>query len=116
MAGEAQNLFEPRFNVLLRNHGDPTKWPWQPTYDAAGIIVSTPVNSLFTELNALYATIDLSKTTSLDFDKLYMKNKTYPQFLAEFQNLSNLCNKTDAQKVDELKRRISTELRDALRS
>lgn len=116
LSGKAYNLFQPRFDQVTDNKDDPSKWPWRDAQDEHAVVKTTALECLFEELNALYATMDLSKTASLNFDKLWMKGKTYPQFLAEFQTLASQCNKTDAQKVDELKRRISAELAAALQT
>lgn len=54
--------------------------------------------------------MDLSKTAALDYDDLWMKGQPYPQFLAKFISLATQCGKTDAQKVEDLKRKVSREL------
>ena len=110
LAGKAYNLFQNRFDKVTLNKNRPELWPWQQKGE------ESPMTALFRDLGALYATMDLTKTASLAFDKLWMRGKSFPQFIAEFQTLAEQCNKTDAQKVDELKRRVSNELAAALQN
>lgn len=80
---------------------DPSKWPWGPENKA--------LSAHYKDLAVIYATMDLSKTAELEF-KLSMRSKAFPQFLAEFQTLANRCNKTEEEKVEQLKRRVPIEL------
>jgi hypothetical protein len=98
LTGSAYRLFQIRFDMLTSNRDEPANWPWKN------------LDGLFTDLNALYATMDLSKISDLKFKALWMKAKPYPQFLAEFQSLGQQAGKTKSQMVDELKQRVSREL------
>ncbi|KAK4232660.1 hypothetical protein C8A03DRAFT_39768, partial [Achaetomium macrosporum] len=103
LTGEAYRLFQPRFDKLTEKKDEQQEWPWKT------------VGDLFKELNGLYATMDLGKTAALDLDDLWMKGQPYPQFLAKFISLATQCGKTDAQKVDDLKRKVSRELLEQFR-
>jgi len=57
-----------------------------------------------------YATLDISHQANIDFDKLFMNNKPFPNFLTEFTKLANRAGKTEAQKVAALKIKVSHKL------
>jgi hypothetical protein len=63
-------------------------------------------------LNNQYETLDLSRQANIDFDCLWMKNIPYQNFIAEFDRLADKSGKTNHQKVDSLKTKVSQELSD----
>jgi hypothetical protein len=82
------------------NEEDPSQWYWQTSQD------------VFAELNNQYETLDLSRQANIDFDCLWMKNTPYQNFIAEFDRLADKSGKTNHQKVDSLKTKVSQELSD----
>ncbi|KAL2019739.1 hypothetical protein VTK56DRAFT_9183 [Thermocarpiscus australiensis] len=85
LTGKAYRLFQPRFDKLTEKEDEQQEWPWKI------------VGDLFKELNGLYATMDLGKTAALDFDDLWDSRTP------------------NAQKVDDLKRKVSRELLEQFR-
>lgn len=104
LTGEAYRLLQARFDVLTANKDNRKLWPWEST------------NGLVATLDGIYATMDLSKIAALDYDDLWMKGQPYPQFIAKFVSLATQCHKTDAQKVEDLKKKVSRELAEQLRA
>jgi hypothetical protein len=97
---DAYDIYRERFETITDNAADPSKWYWQ-TYQ-----------SVFKTLNDRYATLDLSRQAGIDFDNLWMTNKPFQNFIAEFNKLATKSGKTDSQKVEALKVKVSQELAD----
>ncbi|KAI0991307.1 hypothetical protein K3495_g16880, partial [Podosphaera aphanis] len=53
---------------------------------------------------------------SIKFDKLYQRKTPFPNFLATFQSLATRCGKTEEQKVEALKKKVSDEIAQQFRS
>jgi hypothetical protein len=58
--------------------------------------------------------MDLAQQASQKFDNLFMLNKHFQSFVAELRALTQRCKKTEAQKVEALKKKVSKELPDKL--
>jgi len=65
-------------------------------------------------LDRQYETLDLSLSASIAFDKCYQKNHPFQNFLAEFIGLAKKCRKTEEQKVEALKKKVSEPIAKAL--
>jgi hypothetical protein len=97
---DAYDNHREHFETITLNEGDPSQWYWQTSRD------------VFAELNNQYETLDLSRQANIDFDCLWMKNTPYQNFIAEFDRLADKSGKTNHQKVDSLKAKVSQELSD----
>lgn len=100
LKGEAAYLYRERFETVTRNPTEDFSWHWK-TSDA-----------VFQTLDEQYATVDLSRQAAIDFDNLWMRNQSFQNFKADFDRLAQLCKKTNVQKVEALKIRVSQELSD----
>ena len=98
----AYEVHREKFDTITANPDNPEHWHWKTAAD------------VFFTLNEQYETIDLSLQASRDFDNLYMTNKPFPNFLAEFTNLAARCNKTQEQMVEALRVKVSQELSDEI--
>jgi hypothetical protein len=67
-------------------------------------------DELFEALDSQYQIINMKLEASMKFDKLFQKNTPYPNFLSEFISLAAQCGKTEIQKVEQLKKKVSTEI------
>lgn len=103
LGGTALRLHRKKFDNIVEHENDPAAWHWQS------------VPEVLRDLNKLYETLDLSQAASRDLDRLQMKNKPFQNFLAEFVTLAEQCHKTEEQKVDLLRRKVSYELSEALK-
>jgi hypothetical protein len=97
---DAYDILREHFETITDNPTDPSKWHWQTHQD------------VFKTLNDQYATLDLSRQAGIDFDNLWMTNKPFQNFIAEFNKLATKSGKTDSQKVEALKVKVSQELAD----
>jgi hypothetical protein len=97
---DAYDLFRIHFETITDDPLDPSKWHWQAHVD------------VFKTLNDQYATLDLSRQAGIDFDNLWMTNKPFQNFIAEFNKLATKSGRTDVQKVETLKIKVSQELSD----
>src|SRR5438034_3790707 len=61
-------------------------------------------------LDKQYTTLDLAHAAGIMFDKLHQANRPFQNFLAEFNTLAKKCRKTDEQKVEALKKKVSEEI------
>ena len=77
---------------------NPADWYWKTTQETLDALAKQ------------YTTLDISHQANIDFDKLFMNNKPFPNFLAEFTKLANRAGKMEAQKVAALKIKVSHEL------
>lgn len=98
LTGDAADLHRRYFTTLLENPDDPDLWFWK-----------TPAD-VFSTLNAQYETLDLSLKAGRKLDKLFMGGRPFQNFLAEFNTLADKCGKTEAQKVEALRVKVSAEL------
>jgi hypothetical protein len=71
-------------------------------------------DDVFKTLSTQFETMDLAQQASQKFDNLFMLNKPFQNFVAELRSLAQRCNKTEAQKVEALKKKVSRELADKL--
>jgi hypothetical protein len=76
----------------------PPRWHWQTH------------KNVFKTMNDQYATLDLSRQAGIDFDNLWMTNMHFQNFIAEFSRLTTKVGKTDSQKVEALKVKVSQDL------
>lgn len=102
LEGTAYRLYRKKFDYIMDHKNNPNAWHWR-TY-----------TECFAELNKQYETLDLSQTASQAFDNLWMTNKPFQNFIAEFNSLAEECGKTDAQKVEALQLKVSQELSDEM--
>jgi Retrotransposon gag protein len=102
LEGTAYRLYRKKFDNIMDHKNNPDAWHWR-TY-----------TECFAELNKQYETLDLSQTASQAFDNLWMTNKPFQNFIAEFNSLAEECGKTDAQKVEALQLKVSQELSDEM--
>jgi hypothetical protein len=103
LSGDAARVHHTQFATTLLNRQDPSQWIWK-TADAVLVALDTEYNI-----------VDLARSAALEFDKLWMRNSPFPNFLARFLTLAEECCLTNSQKVSELKKRVSDELGTALR-
>jgi hypothetical protein len=101
LTDDAYELFREDFEAITENATNPSLWTWQKHTE------------VFITLNTQYATLDLSRQAKIDFDKLWMTNKPFQNFIAEFNKLALKAGKTNLQKVEALKLKVSQELSDA---
>jgi hypothetical protein len=97
---DAYDIHQENFETVTENPTDPSRWHWQTH------------KSVFKTLNDQYATLDLSRQAGIDFDNLWMMNKPFQNFIAEFNRLATKSGKTNSQKVEALKVKVSQELAD----
>ena len=97
---DAYDAHRENFETITDNPTDASHWHWK-TY-----------REVFTTLDNQYATLDLSRQAGIDFDNLWMLNKPFQNFIAEFDRLATKSGKTEAQKVEALKTKISQEVSD----
>ncbi|KAI1004432.1 hypothetical protein K3495_g3779 [Podosphaera aphanis] len=86
------------FDEAVKNPNDPKSWTWKTA------------TQLFTSLDAQYETINLKLDASIKFVVLYQKKTPFPNFIALFQNLSQRRGKTEEQKVEAPKKKVSVEI------
>jgi hypothetical protein len=72
------------------------------------------VKALFSVLDVQYETMDLKLDAGISFDQLFQQKTPFPNFIAKFDILAFQCKKTDEQKVDTLKKKVSQELAEKL--
>jgi len=97
---DAYDILREQFETITDNSTDPSKWHWQTHQE------------VFSTLNDQYATLNLSRQAAIDFDNLWMTNKPFQNFIAEFNKLATKAGKTNSQKVESLKVKVSQELSD----
>jgi hypothetical protein len=102
LAGDAYELHRPYFDTITINPTDMDMWHWKTAAD------------VFKTLSIQFETMDLAQQASQKFDNLFMLNKPFQNFVAELRSLAQRCNKTEAQKVEALKKKVSKELADKL--
>ena len=102
LAGDAYELHRPYFDTITANPTDMATWHWKTAAE------------VFKTLSTQFETMDLAQQASQKFDNLFMLNKPFQNFVAELRALAQRCNKTEAQKVEALKKKVSRELADKL--
>jgi hypothetical protein len=102
LTDDAYDVNRDFFDTITENPHNPERWHWQSA------------KAVFQDLNTQYQTMDLSLKASQDFDNLYMTNKPFQNFVADFNRLASKCGKTPEQKVEALRKKVSQELSDAL--
>jgi hypothetical protein len=101
LTGDAQDVNRNDFDTIIDNPHDPTMWKWRS------------IDAVFASLDIQYRTLDLSREASRDFDNLFMKGKPFQNFIAQFSTLAQKSGKTERQKVEALKLKVSDELQKA---
>ena len=99
---DAYDSNREHFDTITENPDDPEDWHWKTA------------TQVFQALNAQYETLDLSQQASQAFDNLWMTNKPFQNFLADFNRLAAICGKTEEQKVEALRIKVSQELSDEI--
>lgn len=102
LSGQAYELHREDFDAITSNRANTELWRWK----TAEQVLKT--------LNTEYETLDLSRQAAQDFDNLFMTNSPFPNFISQFENLAIKCKKTNEQKVDALRLKVSVELTDGL--
>jgi hypothetical protein len=72
------------------------------------------VKTLFSVLDVQYKTMDLKLNTSISFDQLFQQKTSFLNFIAKFNTLVFQYKKTNEQKVNILKKKVSQELTEKL--
>lgn len=103
LGGNVYTLNQELLDQVTSHPDDPTKWKYATSAE------------LLTQLNKQYDTLDLSQKAAIDFDKLEQGSRPFENFLAAFVDLATKCKKTEEQKVDALKRKVSFEIASLLR-
>jgi hypothetical protein len=72
------------------------------------------VKILFSVLDVQYKIIDLKLNTGISFNQLFQQKTLFLNFIAKFNTLAFQCKKTDKQKVNILKKKVSQKLAEKL--
>jgi hypothetical protein len=99
---DAYDMNRDHFDTVTEHPDDPEYWHWKTAAQ------------VFKALNIQYETLDLSQQASQAFDNLWMTNKPFQNFLADFNRLAAKCGKTQEQKVEALRLKVSQELSDEI--
>lgn len=102
LTDDAYDANRDHFDTITENPNEPEYWYWETAAD------------VFRAFDSQYETLDLSQQASQAFDNLWMTNKPFQNFLAEFNRLASKCNKTPEQKVEALRVKVSQELSDEI--
>lgn len=102
LTDDVYELHRTYFDTITQNATTPDTWHWKTADD------------VFKTLSTQFETMDLAQQASQKFDNLYMLNKPFQNFIAEFRTLAQRCDKTEQQKVEALKKKVSKELADKL--
>jgi hypothetical protein len=89
-------------NTVIQYPNNLTSWEW------------TTAEAALTVLNRQYETLDLSFFVSIAFDKCQQKNCLFQNFLAKFIGLARKYKKTEEQRVEVLKKKVSKLIAKAL--
>jgi hypothetical protein len=65
------------------------------------------VEALFSVLDVQYEIIDLKLDAGISFDQLFQQKTSFPNFITKFDIFAFQYKKTDKQKVDALKKKVS---------
>lgn len=99
---DAYDANRDHFDTITQFPDNPVHWHWRTA------------EQVFKTLDRQYETLDLSQQASQQFDDLYMTNKPFQNFLADFNRLATKCGKTPEQKVEALRVKVSQELSDEI--
>src|SRR5580692_472810 len=102
LSGQAYQNNWDLLDAVTQHPDDPSSWEW------------TTAEAALTALDRQYETLDLSLSASIAFDKCYQKSRPFQNFLAEFTGLAKKCKKTEEQKVEALKKKVSESIAKAL--
>ena len=102
LSGQAYQNNHDLLDTVTQHPDDPASWEW------------TTAEAALTALDRQYETLDLSLSASIAFDKCHQKNRPFQNFLAEFTSLAKKCKKTEEQKVEALKTKVSESIAKAL--
>jgi hypothetical protein len=102
LTGDAYELHRTYFDTITSNPAATDTWHWKMAVE------------VFRTLSGQFETMDLAQQASQKFDNLFMLNKPFQNFIAEFRALAQRCSKTETQKVEALKKKASKELADKL--
>jgi len=100
--GEAYDNNRAIFNYMTSHPDDVSSWTCSTS------------TALFATLDRQYETLDLKLDAGIDFDQLFQRKTPFPNFIAKFETLAYQCGKTEEQKVEALKKKISQELAEKL--
>jgi len=99
LKGDAHTTNKSAVQSVLDHPFDHTEWEYE-TGDA-----------LFEELDRQYEVVNIKLVAQRDFDKLEMsKNQNFPNFLSLFKQLAAQADKTNEQKVEALKKKVTNEI------
>ncbi|KAI1006099.1 hypothetical protein K3495_g2121 [Podosphaera aphanis] len=104
LGGDAYENNRLYFEQFLAHPNGSIMWKWKTA------------EQLFAALDSQYETVNLQLDASIKFDKLYQRKTPFPNFLATFQSLATRCGKTEEQKVEALKKKVSDEIAQQFRS
>lgn len=104
LGGDVYNLNQDLLDQVHAHPNDPSKWKY------------STAKGLIEQLNKQYETMDLAHEATLKFDKLEQGNRPFQNFLAAFLALSTRCKKTEEQKVEALKRKVSPHIAEMIRT
>jgi hypothetical protein len=102
LTGDAYEFHRTYFDTITESPTTTEPWYWKTAEE------------VFRTLSSQFETMDLAQQASQKFDNLFMLNKPFQNFIAEFRTLAQRCNKTEPQKVEALKKKVSKELADKL--
>jgi hypothetical protein len=102
LTSDAYEFHRTYFDTITANPMAVDDWHWKPAAE------------VFRSLSIQFKTMDLAQQASQKLDNLYMLNKPFQNFVAKFRTLAQRCGKTEAQKVEALKKKVSKELADKL--
>jgi uncharacterized protein YoxC len=83
LTDDAYELHRTYFDTITQNLTMPDTWHWKTADD------------VFKTLSTQFETMDLAQQASQKFDNLYMLNKPFQNFIAEFHTLAQQCDKTE---------------------
>jgi uncharacterized protein YoxC len=83
LTDDTYELHRTYFDMITQNMTVPDTWYWKTTDD------------VFRTLSAQFEMMDLAQQASQKFDNLYMLNKPFQNFIAEFRTLAQRCDKTE---------------------
>jgi hypothetical protein len=102
LTSDAYNNNHTAFEFMTINPDDVQCW------------ACSTVKALFSILNVQYKTMDLKLNTGISFDQLFQQKTPFSNFIAKFNTLAFQCKKTNKQKVNILKKKVSQELAEKL--
>ncbi|KAI1003909.1 hypothetical protein K3495_g4303 [Podosphaera aphanis] len=95
--GDVYALNQEILDEVSHNPKNPEKWSIKSS------------DELFERMNRQFETLDLSQDAAIKFDNLQQGNRFFQNFLETFVALAAKCRKTEEQKVDALKEKVSSD-------